>query len=101
MQFRSLSKWKMIAWMEYSLIKWLTHFEPGYLIKMLNLCYQKLMSDYFIIIETVNPLSFVSFVNFYIDLSHIRFLHTETMRFLLEIAGFQEDVNLSSIHNKR
>ena len=57
--------------------------EPGYLIKMLNLCYQKLMSDYFIIIETVNPLSFVSFVNFYINLSHTRPLHPETMRFLL------------------
>ena len=66
------------------------HLEPGYLIKMLNLCYQKLMSDYFIIIETVNPLSFVSFVNFYIDLSHTRPLHPETMRFLLEIAGFRE-----------
>ena len=66
------------------------HLEPDYLIKMLNLCYQKLMYGYSIIIETVNPLSFVSFVNFYIDLSHIKPLHPETMRFLLEVAGFRE-----------
>lgn len=66
------------------------HLEPAYLIKMLNLCYQKLMYGYFIIIETVNPLSLVSFVNFYIDLSHIKPLHPETVRFLLEVAGFRE-----------
>jgi O-antigen chain-terminating methyltransferase len=66
------------------------HLEPDYLIKMLNLCYQKLMYGYFIIIETVNPLSFVSFANFYIDLSHVKPLHPETMRFLLEVAGFRE-----------
>ena len=66
------------------------HLEPDYLIKMLNLCYQKLMYGYFIILETVNPLSFVSFANFYIDLSHVKPLHPETMRFLLEVAGFRE-----------
>ncbi len=66
------------------------HLKPDYLIKMLNLCYQKLMYGYFIIIETVNPLSFVSLVNFYIDLSHVKPLHPETMKFLLEIVGFRE-----------
>ncbi|MDY9927189.1 class I SAM-dependent methyltransferase [Methanosarcina sp.] len=66
------------------------HLEPDYLIKMLNLCYRKLMYGYFIIIETVNPLSFVSLANFYIDLSHVKPLHPETMRFLLEVAGFRE-----------
>jgi O-antigen chain-terminating methyltransferase len=38
----------------------------------------------------VNPLSFVSLANFYIDLSHVKPLHPETMRFLLEVAGFRE-----------
>lgn len=66
------------------------HLDPDYLIKMLNLCYRKLMYGYFIIIETVNPLSFVSFANFYIDLSHVKPVHPETMRFLLEATGFRE-----------
>lgn len=66
------------------------HLEPDYLIKMLKMCYQKLMYGYFIIVETVNPLSFASFVNFYIDLSHIRPVHPETLRFLFEVAGFRE-----------
>jgi O-antigen chain-terminating methyltransferase len=66
------------------------HLEPDYLVRMLKLCYQKLMYGYFVIIETVNPLSLVSFVNFYIDLSHVKPLHPETMRFLLEVAGFRD-----------
>ena len=46
------------------------HLEPEYLFRLLALCYQKLKFGYYIVIETVNPQSFVSFVNFYIDLTH-------------------------------
>jgi O-antigen chain-terminating methyltransferase len=45
---------------------------------------------YFIVIETVNPLSLTSFANFYIDLSHKKPIHPETLKFLLESAGFRD-----------
>lgn len=66
------------------------HLEQEYLIMMLNLSYRKLMYGGTIIVETVNPLSFFSFANFYIDISHKRPVHPETLRFLLNAAGFRE-----------
>jgi len=65
------------------------HLEPDYLVRLLALCYQKLKFGYFIVVETVNPLSFVSFVNFFIDMTHKRPVHPETLQFLMSIAGFR------------
>jgi len=66
------------------------HLEPEYLLRLLALCYQKLKFGYYLVVETLNPLSFVSFVNFYIDMTHKRPVHPETMQFLLSAAGFRE-----------
>jgi 2-polyprenyl-3-methyl-5-hydroxy-6-metoxy-1,4-benzoquinol methylase len=66
------------------------HVETEYLIRMLRLCHQKLKHGYYMVIETVNPLSFVSFVNFYIDLTHRRPIHPETLKFLTASCGFRE-----------
>ncbi len=44
------------------------HLDPGYLIRLLALCQRKLKHNSYLVIETVNPLSFVSFVNFYLTL---------------------------------
>ena len=66
------------------------HVEPEYLMKMLDLCYKKLIYGGIIVVETVNPLSFFSFANFYIDMSHKRPVHPETLRFLLSVVGFKE-----------
>jgi O-antigen chain-terminating methyltransferase len=66
------------------------HLEPEYLIRLLALCHQKMKFGYHIVIETVNPLSFVSFVNFYIDMTHKRPVHPETLQYLLSAAGFRE-----------
>ena len=66
------------------------HLEQEYLIEMLNLSFMKLIYGGTIVVETVNPLSFFSFANFYIDMSHKRPVHPETLRFLLNAAGFRE-----------
>jgi len=66
------------------------HLEPDYLIRLLALCYQKMKSGYYIVVETVNPLSFVSFVNFYIDMTHKRPVHPETLEYLIGASGFWE-----------
>jgi O-antigen chain-terminating methyltransferase len=64
------------------------HLKPSYLTRLLRLCYQKLTPGHYILIETVNPLSLFSFANFYIDLTHIKPVHPETLKFLLESTGF-------------
>jgi O-antigen chain-terminating methyltransferase len=66
------------------------HLEPEYLVRLLTLCYQKLNCGYYLVIETVNPLSFVSFVNFYIDMTHKKPVHPETLQYLLNASGFSE-----------
>lgn len=66
------------------------HLAPDYLIKMLNLCNKKLKYGFYLIVETVNPLSLFSFANFYIDLSHIKPVHPETLKFLLSAVDFRE-----------
>ena len=65
------------------------HLEPGYLIEMLKLCYEKLRYDGKIVVETVNPLSFFSFSNFYIDMGHIRPVHPETLKYLITTVRFR------------
>jgi O-antigen chain-terminating methyltransferase len=66
------------------------HLEPDYLIRLLALCHRKMKFGYYIVIETVNPLSFVSFVNFYVDMTHKRPIHPETLQYLITAAGFRE-----------
>ena len=68
------------------------HLDPEYLIKMIDLCYTKMLFGAYIIIETVNPLSLVSLANFYMDMSHKRPVHPETLKFLLNAARFREPV---------
>lgn len=66
------------------------HLEPDYLVELLELCYRKLKSGYYIVIETVNPLSLTSLMNFYLDLTHKKPVHPETIKFLLEYVGFRD-----------
>lgn len=66
------------------------HLSPDYLINMLNLCNRKMKYGFYIIIETVNPLSLFSLANFYIDLSHVKPVHPETLRFLVNTTGFRD-----------
>jgi O-antigen chain-terminating methyltransferase len=66
------------------------HLEPDYLFRLLALCNKKMKFGFYIIVETVNPLSFVSFVNFYIDMTHKRPVHPETLQYLISAAGFRE-----------
>ncbi|WP_342679595.1 class I SAM-dependent methyltransferase [Methanofollis sp. UBA420] len=66
------------------------HLEPAYLVRLLELCCQKLQYGYYLVAETVNPLSFVSLANFYIDMSHVRPVHPETLKFLFGAVGFRE-----------
>jgi 2-polyprenyl-3-methyl-5-hydroxy-6-metoxy-1,4-benzoquinol methylase len=66
------------------------HLDPGYLINMIRLCFTKMTFGAYIIIETANPLSLVSLSNFYIDVNNKKPIHPDTLKFLIESAGFRE-----------
>ena len=66
------------------------HLEPTRIIELANLCYRKLQLDGMLIFETPNPICLTVFArSFYMDLSHIRPVHPEAMKFLFESTGFR------------
>lgn len=66
------------------------HFDHGKLIEFTRLCYAKLKEGAPIIFETPNPLSIVvSATNFHLDMSHVKQLHPEAVKFLMGSCGFK------------
>ncbi len=58
---------------------------------MLDLCYLKLSASGVLVLETVNPASVFALVQvYYLDPSHERPIHPQTLKFLLNTAGFEE-----------
>lgn len=66
------------------------HFRPNYLIRFLDLAYEKLQPGSTIILETLNVNSWSTFFGPYLrDITHERPVPPETLRFLVEASGFQ------------
>jgi SAM-dependent methyltransferase len=67
------------------------HLEPGYLTNLLAAAFEKLRPGAPIVLETINPSCWFAFFESYIrDLTHVRPLHPDTLRFLLVASGFQQ-----------
>ena len=65
------------------------HFEPAYLVRVLQLAYQKLRPGAPLVLETINPACWMAFFETYIrDLTHARPLHPDTLRYLVQASGF-------------
>jgi O-antigen chain-terminating methyltransferase len=65
------------------------HMPAQHILQLFELCYRKLVPGAVLIAETINPASLFALANwFMIDPSHVKPVHPETMRFLLEGAGF-------------
>ena len=65
------------------------HFEPAYLVRVLELAYQKLRPGAPLVLETINPACWMAFFECYIrDLTHARPLHPDTLRYLVQASGF-------------
>jgi SAM-dependent methyltransferase len=65
------------------------HFEPAYLVGVLDLAYQKLGPGAPLVLETINPACWMAFFECYIrDLTHARALHPDTLRYLVQASGF-------------
>ncbi len=65
------------------------HLEPGYLVRLLEIAFHKLRPGSKIVLETINPACWVAFFESYIrDLTHVRPIHPETLKFLLLSSGY-------------
>jgi O-antigen chain-terminating methyltransferase len=67
------------------------HLPPEALIALVRLAYRKLRPGGVLLCETPNPACLTVFSGaFYVDLSHIKPIHPEAARFVLEAAGFRD-----------
>jgi O-antigen chain-terminating methyltransferase len=74
------------------------HLEPGYLVELVETAHAKLRPGATIILETINVACWVAFFESYIrDITHVRPLHPDTLKFLVVAAGFERvDVHFRS-----
>jgi SAM-dependent methyltransferase len=67
------------------------HLEPAYLTRLIEAAFDKLRPGSPIVLETINPACWFAFFESYIrDITHVRPLHPDTLRFLLIAGGFQQ-----------
>ena len=65
------------------------HLKPYQMIDLIRLAYKKLQPNACILLETINVQALYGYLNyFYMDLSHERPVHPETLKFILEAEGF-------------
>ena len=66
------------------------HLAPGALDRLVRLAYRALRSGGVLILETPNPLSVVVAArNFWLDPTHVRPVHPESLKLMVELAGFE------------
>jgi SAM-dependent methyltransferase len=66
------------------------HFEPSYLMRLLDQAARTLRPGSPIVLETINPACWLAFFSSYIrDLTHVRPIHPETLQYLLRAGGFE------------
>jgi SAM-dependent methyltransferase len=66
------------------------HLEPAYLTELLDAAFAKLRPGSPIVLETINPACWFAFFESYVrDITHVRPLHPDTLKFLLVATGFQ------------
>ncbi|MCX6020733.1 MAG: class I SAM-dependent methyltransferase, partial [Chloroflexi bacterium] len=65
------------------------HLTPAQLAELTDLLGRKLRPGAPVVMETINPMSLLAAsTHFLLDLSHTRLVHPETLKFLLDCAGF-------------
>jgi SAM-dependent methyltransferase len=66
------------------------HLEPRHLMRLLDAAFDKLRPGAPIVLETINPACWFAFFESYIrDLTHVRPVHPDTLKYLLIATGFQ------------
>jgi O-antigen chain-terminating methyltransferase len=71
--------------------QFIEHLPASSIVEAARLSFDKLRPGAHLVMETQNPLSMVvSARNFYTDMSHIRPIHPEAAKFMLQMVGFRE-----------
>ena len=67
------------------------HLEPASLTRLLEAAFEKLRPGAPIVLETINPACWFAFFESYVrDITHVRPLHPDTLKFLLIASGFNQ-----------
>ena len=67
------------------------HLEPDRLMRLLEVAVSKLRPGSRIVLETINPACWAAFFHSYIrDLTHVRPIHPETLKYLLQATGYHD-----------
>jgi O-antigen chain-terminating methyltransferase len=67
------------------------HLDPAYLTNLLDAAWAALRPGSVVVIETINPACWFAFFESYIrDITHVRPLHPETLKYLLLASGFEQ-----------
>lgn len=67
------------------------HLEPGYLMRLIETAYHKLTPGAPLVFETINAACWAAFFDSYIrDFTHVRPLHPDTLRYLVQASGFSQ-----------
>jgi SAM-dependent methyltransferase len=65
------------------------HFEPAYLVRVLETAWHKMRRGAPLVLETINPACWMAFFETYIrDPTHQRPLHPDTLKYLVQASGF-------------
>ena len=66
------------------------HLQPDQLLRLLGLAFDKLRPGARVVLETINPACWFAYFESYIrDITHVRPVHPDTLKFLLQANGFQ------------
>jgi SAM-dependent methyltransferase len=66
------------------------HLPPAYLARLIEVAGHKIRPKGVLVLETINPTCWLAFFESYIrDLTHVKPLHPDTLRFLVRAAGFE------------
>ena len=66
------------------------HLEPAYLIRFIEAAHRAMKADAPLVLETINAACWSAFFDSYIrDFTHVRPLHPDTMRYLVQASGFR------------
>lgn len=67
------------------------HLPPDYLLRLLSATFDKLRPGSTLVLETINAASWAAFFDSYIrDLTHVRPVHPDTLRYLVTASGFAD-----------
>ncbi len=65
------------------------HFQPAYLLRVLETAHHKMRRGAPLVLETINPACWMAFFECYLrDITHRQALHPDTLRYLVQTSGF-------------